>query len=140
MTNAKLECFLDTNILIYAATGKQSDPTKFGIAYRLVLDANFGVSGQTLAEFCSVVRRKNLLSLEDLGDWLRYLGELPLLAVDEIYVLAGLAMAERYNLSYFDAALLAAAERLGAPVFYTEGLNHNQFYGSVRAVNPFLEP
>lgn len=31
------------------------------------------------------------------------------------------------------------AERLGAPIFFTEDLNHNQVYGSVRAVNPFLD-
>lgn len=37
------------------------------------------------------------------------------------------------------AALLAAAGRHGAPVFCTEDLDHNQIYGSVRAVNPFLE-
>ena len=37
------------------------------------------------------------------------------------------------------SAVVAAAERLGAPIFYTEDLNHNQVYGSVRAVNPFLE-
>jgi predicted nucleic acid-binding protein len=49
-----------------------------------------------------------------------------------------LATARRYN-PCCDAALLAAAERLGAPIFCTEDLNHNQFYGSVRAVNPFLE-
>lgn len=34
---------------------------------------------------------------------------------------------------------IASAERLGAPVFYTEDLNHNQHYGSIRAINPFLD-
>jgi len=58
--------------------------------------------------------------------------------VDQTYVAAGLALARRYQLKYYDAALLAAADRLGAPIFYTEDLNHNQVYGSVRAVNPFL--
>ena len=52
---------------------------------------------------------------------------------------AVLVFARRFALSYYDAALLAAAARLGAPIFYTEDLNHNQVYGSVRAVNPFLE-
>ena len=56
MTNAKLECFLDTNILIYAATGRQSDPVKFGIAYRLVLDTNFGVSA---SDACRILQRRS---------------------------------------------------------------------------------
>ncbi len=30
-------------------------------------------------------------------------------------------------------------ERLGAKTFYSEDLNHNQIYGSVQVINPFLE-
>ncbi len=97
------------------------------------------MSGQTLAEFCSVVRRKNLMPDGELDEWLEYLGELEAVAVDHTLVRAGLLMARRFQISYYDAALLAAAERLGAPVFFTEDLNHNQLYGSVMAVNPFLE-
>jgi predicted nucleic acid-binding protein len=59
-------------------------------------------------------------------------------SVDDAYVRAGLECASQIRINYYDAALLAAAERLGAPVFYTEDLNHNQTYGTVRAVNPFL--
>jgi predicted nucleic acid-binding protein len=139
MPSVKIECFLDTNILIYAASGKTNDPRKFRIAYRLILDSQFAVTGQTLAEFCNVARRKVGLPDEDIEDWLRYLGDLPFIPVDQSYVLAGFEIARRYQLKYYDAALLAAAERLGAPIFYTEDLTHNQLFGSVRAVNPFLE-
>ena len=44
----------------------------------------------------------------------------------------------RYRISYWDGAILAAAERLGAEVLYTEDLNHGQAYGTVRVINPFL--
>ncbi len=91
-----------------------------------------------MAEFASVSRRKGLLSDAALDRWLIFLGTCPLVSVDEAYVRAGLDVARRYQINYYDAALLAAAERLGAPVFYTEDLNHNQVYGSVRAINPFL--
>lgn len=70
--------------------------------------------------------------------WLEMLGAYPFLPVDQAYVSAGFDFARRFRIPYYDAALLAAAERLGAPVFYTEDLNHGQAYGSVRAVNPFL--
>ena len=45
------ECFLDTNILLYAAAGKRSDPAKFDIADRIVAEEAFGLSSQVLAEF-----------------------------------------------------------------------------------------
>jgi predicted nucleic acid-binding protein len=92
-----------------------------------------------MAEFVSVGRRKKLFADETIDQWLVFLGTCPSVSVDETYVRAGLEFARRYRVNYYDAALLAAAERLGAPVFYTEDLNHNQVYGSVRAVNPFLE-
>jgi predicted nucleic acid-binding protein len=138
MPSVKIDCFLDTNVLIYAASGKSHDPRKHRIAYDLVLGRQFAVAGQTLAEFCHATRRRRLLFDEEIEGWLHYLGELPFVAVDQSYVLAGFDAARRYQLSYYDAALLAAAERIGATIFYTEDLNHNQVYGSVRAVNPFL--
>lgn len=103
-----------------------------------MLGTFFGVSGQSLAEFANVSRRKQLLDDVEIDQWLSFLGRLPFVPVDYAYVAAGLQMARRYRLKYYDAALLAAAERLGAPVFYTEDLSHGQLYGTVRAVNPFL--
>ena len=43
----------------------------------------------------------------------------------------------RHQISYWDAAIIAAAEALGAREFYSEDLNDGQMYGSVRVVNPF---
>jgi predicted nucleic acid-binding protein len=139
MASERIDCFLDTNVLIYAASERNRDPRRSPIARRLVLATFFGVSGQSLAEFVAVARKRALLADASLDRWLVFLGTCPLVPVDEAYVRAGLDLARRYQLSYYDAALLAAAERLGAPVFYTEDLNHDQLYGSVRAVNPFLE-
>ena len=139
MPNGKIDCFLDSNILLHAAAGRSNDPRKHAISRDLVLGRNFGVSGQSLAEFTSVARRRRMLADDTLDAWLDHLGNLPLVAVDHTIVRVGLVMARRYRISYYDAALLAAAERLGAPVFFTEDLNHNQIYGSVRAINPFIE-
>jgi len=138
MANEKINCFLDTNVLIYAASERNRDPRRSPIAEQLVLGTLFGVSGQTLAEFVAVARRKSLLADASLSRWLAFLGTCPSVSVDATYVRAGLELARRFRVNYYDAALLAAAERLGAPIFYTEDLNHNQVYGSVRAVNPFL--
>lgn len=139
MASERIDCFLDTNVLIYGASERNRDPRKGPIAKQLLLDTLFGVSGQSMAEFVAVARRKSLLEDLSLDRWLAFFGTCPCIAVDEAYVRAGLEFARRYKIHYFDAALLAAAARLGAPVFYTEDLSHNQIYGSVRAVNPFLE-
>ncbi len=139
MPSEKIDCFLDTNVLVYAASERKSrDARCTTIAERLVHDTLFGTTGQVMAELVAVARRKQLVADETLDRWLIFLGTCPSVPVDEVYVRAGLECARRYKIGYYDAALLAAADRLGAPIFYTEDLNHNQVYGSVRAVNPFL--
>ncbi|MER9140120.1 PIN domain-containing protein [Mesorhizobium sp. M0047] len=138
MPTGRIDCFLDTNVLIYAASEKNRDPRRAPIAAELVSSTIFGLSGQTLAEFAAVSRAKSLLGDDRLDQWLVLLGTCPLVPVDESYVRSGLDLARRFGIHYYDAALLAAAVYLGAPIFYTEDLNHNQVYGSVRAVNPFL--
>ena len=124
---------------IYAATGKQDDPRKFKIAEQLVGSELFGVSGQVLAEFYVNVLKKPMvpLSLPEAERWIDLLCQYPVAAVDENLVRLGIAYARKFRIKYWDAAIVAAAERLQAPVLYTEDLNHNQLYGSVRVVNPF---
>jgi predicted nucleic acid-binding protein len=52
-------------------------------------------------------------------------------------VARGANIAARYQTSYWDGAIVAAAERLAIPILYTEDLNHGQLYGSVRVIDPF---
>lgn len=70
--------------------------------------------------------------------WIERLEKLPLVETDRSLVRAGIVVSERYRITYWDGAMLAAAERLGAPLMYTEDLNHGQYYGSVRVINPFV--
>jgi len=49
----------------------------------------------------------------------------------------GLAVQERWQLSLWDAMIVAAAHSCSARELLTEDLNHGQDYGGVRAVNPF---
>jgi predicted nucleic acid-binding protein len=137
----KIEGFLDTNVLIYAAAGRKTDPRKHSVARKLIADVAFGVSAQTLGEFYVAVGRKAALKmpLDEIDEWIELLTEQPFTPVDQDIVRSGIFLSRRYNIQYYDASLLAAAERLGAATFYTEDLKHNEVYGTVRAVNPFLE-
>ena len=44
-----------------------------------------------------------------------------------------------FGISYWDAAILAAAMMLGCEAVYSEDLSHEQDYDGVRVINPFLE-
>ncbi len=135
------ECFLDTNILIYAAAGRLDSPGKQAVAERLVLGERFGLSGQVLAEFYVNVRTKPAvpLSFAEACRWVNLLSVYPVVAVDDAIVRQGIAYSRKFQITYWDAAIVAAAERLQCPILYTEDLNHGQAYGSVRVINPFAE-
>ena len=134
----KNECFLDTNILLYAAAKNENDP-RTNMAKRIVATKDFCISTQVLAEFFVNAKKKikPSLSVAEFEIWINTLSAFPVLAVDTEVVRAGIANSERYRVSYWDGAIIAAAERLQAPILYTEDLNHGQKYGTVTAINPF---
>jgi len=131
--------FLDSNIILYAALPPRNEPQKAEVARDLLKTTDFGVSGQTLAEVYNVLARQTapVIDASEIDLWIVSLAERPLAPVDASLVRRGIGLARRYRIGYFDAALIAAAERLGADVFYTEDLNDGQVYGSVTARNPF---
>jgi predicted nucleic acid-binding protein len=137
------DVFLDTNVILYAALGRAHAQERFERARQIVLTEDYCTSGQVLAEFYVNVQNKRKaarpLTPQKAQEWVRVLARKPCQPVDEHVVRGGMEKAQRYQISYWDGAILAAAERLGASTLYTEDLNHGQSYGSVRVINPFLE-
>ena len=43
------------------------------------------------------------------------------------------------GLSYWDAAILAAAKMLGCEAVYSEDMSHEEDYDGLRVINPFSE-
>lgn len=54
-------------------------------------------------------------------------------------ILQALDLEARYQVSFWDALVLQAAQTSSAEVLYSEDLSHGQEYGSVRAVNRLVE-
>ncbi len=69
---------------------------------------------------------------------LRLLKSRPLVEETTAIFDRAVALAERYGIRYYDAAIVAAAQELGARTLYSEDLSHGQDYGGVKVVNPFL--
>jgi predicted nucleic acid-binding protein len=134
-----VDAMLDTNVIAYAASHDPDDRSKMETSSALIREARFGVSGQVLQEFYVTVTRKMRIGLshDEALDWLEQLETFPCVPIDSSLVFHGAETARRYKISYWDGAIIAAAERLGAAVVFSEDLNHGQTYGSVRIVNPF---
>lgn len=133
-----VDCFLDTNVIVYAAA-QDSEPSKRERALRLLEHESFGLSAQVLQEFYVTMVRKLATPLEPAAalDWIEQLAVFPCLPIDSDIVKIAVEVSERYRISFWDGAILAAAEALGAAVLYSEDLSDGQSYGSVRVINPF---
>jgi predicted nucleic acid-binding protein len=134
-----VDCFLDTNVLVYAATGTKAERAKREKAQAIIASANFGISTQVLQEFYVVATRKARIKMPPniALEWMDQLDGRPCVVIDPDLVKLAAAISIRYQISYWDGAILAAAEALGAEVVYSEDLQHNQNYRAVRVENPF---
>lgn len=133
--------FFDTNILVYAYD--RSQPQKRAQALNLLIAAMEQESGvlsaQVLGEFFTTVARRipNPLSHEEAEEAIRQLTILPVMELDAPLVHRAIGTCRRYQLSYWDALIIAAAERAGCLRILSEDLNEGQSYNGVLVVNPF---
>ncbi len=133
------EFFLDTNILLYAASSAKSEQNKRTKARELLAKEGGGLSVQVQAEFYVNATGKFKLPHDKVVGILESLDSYPVLALTEAVFWAALQIKGRYQLSYWDSAILAAALELGCHTVYSEDLNHGQSYAGVRVINPFAD-
>jgi len=132
------EFFLDTNILLYAASSAKSEKNKRTKARELLAMEGGGLSVQVQAEFYVNATGKYKLPHDMAVGILEALDSYPVLALTEAVFWAALQIKDRYQLSYWDSAIIAAALELGCHTVYSEDLNHGQSYAGVRVINPFI--
>src|ERR1700761_3123211 len=134
--------FLDTNILVYAAIGTGKDDRKRRRAFGLIESEDFGTSAQVLQEVfvAGVKKAVRPLSAEQALEWIEHLTAFPCLPIDHRLVRIAIEVSERYSISYWDAAILSAAQALGSETVYSEDLKDGQVYAGVRVMNPFRRP
>ncbi len=127
--------FFDTNVLIYIASG---DAVKADQA-EAIIGRGGAISVQVLNELAKVARRKMRMSWQDTHSLLSILRGL--LTVHPLTVEmheTGLALAERYNLSVYDAMIAASALHADCDTLWSEDMQHGMALdGRLRIVNPF---
>jgi len=131
--------FIDTNVLVYAASNAPADSAKRAIARRLLTEPQIGFSAQVLQEFYAAAVTKQRLEMthEEALAVLQSLAPYPVWPVSRELVLAAIDAKQRHRISYWDAAIVAAARQMGCDTLYSEDLNDGQQYDGVRIVNPF---
>ena len=134
--------FVDTNILLYAHDLADSAKNQVSVDLLTQLwDDHTGViSTQVLQEFAVNLQRRISLSLtfQEVRARIALYLDWEVVVNGKGAVLRGLDAKERYQISFWDAMIVQAAESAGCEVLYSEDLSHGQEYGGVLVVNPFL--
>jgi predicted nucleic acid-binding protein len=127
--------FIDTNVLVYIASGEASKADQA----EEIVDAGGVISVQVLNELTNVARRKMRMSWPEIHALLSMVRGL--LAVHPLTIEThgtGLALAERYNFSTYDAMIAAAALHADCNTLWSEDMQHGmELSEGLRIINPF---
>jgi predicted nucleic acid-binding protein len=134
--------FCDTNILVYAydASADSKRTQARGLLQTLWLSGDGAVSVQVLQELFVTLTRKlssplspaeARIIVSDLARW-------RVVEPTRRDVLEAIDAASRWQLSFWDAMVVVAAQRAGAAVIWSVDLNDGQDFGGTEVRNPFL--
>ncbi|MBK8972718.1 MAG: PIN domain-containing protein [Hahellaceae bacterium] len=131
------KAFFDTNILLYLMS---EDDHKANRA-EAIIGKGGCVSVQVLNEVTNVARRKLRMSWSDISDFIQAITHL--LNVEDLTMASheqGRRIAERYQLSVYDAMILSSALLAGCQTVYSEDLQDGMVIdASLTIVNPFRQ-
>lgn len=134
--------FVDTNVLIYAALNAPADAAKRRRARTLLREPDLALSVQVLQEFywrATHPTRPGRLAPDHAMAFLGLFWDKPIQHMTREIFEQAVAISHRFQLSYWDGAILAAARTLGCDAVYTEDLSPEQDYDGLRVINPFQE-
>jgi len=133
--------FVDTNILLYRVSTDPLESGKQEVAAAILASRDLCLSVQVLQEFYVQATRQSRpdpLSHADASALIRSWKRYPVLGLDVELVERTLFAKERWQLSYWDAAILEAARTSECELLLSEDLNHGQDYDGVQVLNPFV--
>ena len=132
--------FVDTNVLLYSVSPDPAESRKLSIARALLRDSTFMLSVQVLQEFYVQATRSSRpgrLTHEHAVGLIMAWSRMPVQELTADIVLRSTAASQRFQISYWDAAVIEAARTAGCSTVLSEDLNHGQNFDGVTVVNPF---
>jgi predicted nucleic acid-binding protein len=134
--------FLDTNILLYAISNDPAESAKAETARAIMESRDLALSTQVIQEFYVQATRSSrpdpLTSAQALGlvqSFMRF----PIQEISMAVVLLAMANREKYQLSYWDAALIEAARVMRCDLVLSEDMGHGLDYDGIAVTNPFVD-
>jgi predicted nucleic acid-binding protein len=135
--------FVDTNIPLYAVSARPEDRAKSRTARAILESDGICTSVQVLQEFlvqATHPSRPDRIPHEEAVRFIQALCEVPVQEITVQLLLLAAGTKQRFQISYWDAAVIEAARALGCKIVLSEDLSDGQDYGGITVVNPFRRP
>jgi len=135
--------FVDTNVLLYVISRDPAEQSKAKRANDILSTRDLALSVQVLQEFyvqATRASRPDAIAHQQAVRLIESFRRFPVQDITAGVMMAALDARERFQLSYWDAAIIEAARAMGCAHVLSEDLNDGQDYAGVRVTNPFREP
>jgi len=140
-SDSQMLTLVDTNILVYAFDPSQGQRHLHArdVCNALLAQDRFCLSTQVLQELYVTLTRQAGIAIDTVLSVTDDLAQWPVFTVDYRAIRHAVQISRDHQVSFWDALLLSAANRMGAAVLLTEDLNHGQTIAGVRIHNPFVD-
>lgn len=132
--------FVDTNVLLYAVSTAPDEADKCERARSILDSEDLALSVQVLQEFyvqATRTTRVDRLAHDQAAalveSWLRF----PVQEITPQLMRDAFSTAARWQISYWDAAIVEASRASDCATLLSEDLQHGMDFAGVRVVNPF---
>ena len=132
--------FVDTNILLYAASKVADEQPKARVALEVLDSQDLALSVQVLQEFyvqATRVGKADAMSHQQAYLLIESFLRFPVQEITVPVMRSALDAKEKFQISYWDATIVEAARALGCPTLLTEDLSHGRDFLGVVVQNPF---
>jgi len=134
------QSFIDSNIIVYANDAR--DKEKQAIALNVITEhmkSGTGViSTQVLQEYAHVALNKLHQRQDVILRQLVLLEEMTVIQQSPALIRRAVEIKAAYQISFWDACIIAAAEHAKCNVILSEDMNASQFYSGIVMQNPFV--
>jgi predicted nucleic acid-binding protein len=141
MPHEKTNCFIDSNIWLYAFL-EQNDTNKTALANKLLWnnELNKFVSTQVINEVCFNLRKKAKFSEAELKITIdSFYQSCAVMRLDYTTLSLALELRQQYSLSFWDSLMVSSGLQANVDILYSEDMQHNLIVNNtLKIINPFL--
>jgi len=132
-------CFIDTNIIVYAndARDKKKQAKAPAVITEQMKSGTGVISTQVLQEYAHVALNKLHQRQDVVLRQLVLLEELTIIQQSPALIRRAVELKSAYQISFWDACIIGAAEDANCRVILSEDMNTGQFYSGIVMENPF---